>query len=151
VLVVAAFVLVVDQTTKVLALHHLSEAPRHIFGPFGLQLTYNSGSAFSLLQGSTGPLLILDLALVAVLGWLGFRATTLLMRLGLGMILGGALGNITDRLVHHHGTSVVDFISLSHWPTFNAADSAITIGAIIVVIAVLTDSRHDARSQAADD
>ena len=140
VLTVAVAVIVIDQVTKSLALAHLSGAPRHVIGPFGFQLAYNSGSAFSLFQGTTVLLVVFDLALIAGLCWLGLRATSLLLQIGIGLILGGALGNLADRAVRHHHGGVIDFITLIHWPTFNAADSAITIGAIVLAIGLLRDS-----------
>ena len=88
-------------------------------------------------------LVLFDVALVGGLCWLGLRATSLLMQIGIGLILGGALGNLADRAVRHHRGGVIDFITLSHWPTFNAADSAITIGALILGIGLLRDSSRD--------
>jgi signal peptidase II len=140
VLAVAVVVIAIDQVTKSLALAHLSTAAQHVIGPFGFQLTYNSGSAFSLFQGTTGLLVVFDVVLIAGLCWLGMRATGLLMQIGIGLILGGALGNLADRAVRHHRGGVIDFITLSHWPTFNAADGAITIGAIVLGIGLLRDS-----------
>ena len=146
---IALAVIIVDQLTKVLALHHLSTQPRHLFGPLGLQLTFNSGSAFSLFQGTTLLLGLFDVVLIVGLGWLALRPMSLLLRVGLGLILGGAIGNVADRIVKHHGRDVVDFITLSHWPTFNGADSAITIGAIIVVIGRLKEPSRQAGEQEA--
>jgi signal peptidase II len=141
---VAAAVITIDQLTKVLALHHLSTLPRHVIGPFGFQLTFNSGSAFSLFQGTTLLLALLDVVLIVGLCWMALRTKSLLIQIGIGLILGGAIGNMADRVVSHHGRDVVDFITLSHWPTFNAADSAITIGAIIVVIGLLKEPSSSA-------
>jgi MFS family permease len=56
---------------------------------------------------------------------------------GLGLVLGGALGNLADRLFRGHGGAVVDFITLSHWPTFNLADTAITVGVVLLVVTLL--------------
>jgi len=138
--VVAAAVVALDQLTKSLALAHLGTQHHHVIGPFGFELTYNTGSAFSLFQGTTVVLFLFDLVLVGVLLWVGLRATSLLVRIGAGLIIGGALGNMVDRVVRHHGGGVIDFITLSHWPTFNAADSAITIGAVLIVVSLLRDS-----------
>ena len=140
VLAIAAAVILVDQVTKALAVAHLSEHPHHLVGPFGFQLEYNTGSAFSLFQSTTALLVVFDVVLIGVLCWVGFRATTLPIQIGVGMILGGAIGNIADRAFRHLHGGVVDFITLSHWPTFNAADSAITIGAIVVIIGLLSES-----------
>jgi len=59
----------------------------------------------------------------------------------MGLILGGALGNLIDRFIAHHNGGVVDFVTLTHWPTFNGADSAITIGVIVVIVSLLFDRR----------
>lgn len=136
-LIVAAFVVVLDQITKSLALAHLTSEPQHVVGPFGFQLGYNTGSAFSLFAGSSALLVIVDLVLVGVLVYLGGTARPLAVRIGLGMMLGGALGNLADRLVRRHHGGVIDFITLTHWPTFNAADASITIGAIVVAIGLI--------------
>ena len=139
-LITAAIVIVVDQITKSIALDHLGQSHVHAFGPFGFELAYNTGSAFSLFQGTTWPLFVLDVAMVGVLIFFALRASSILMLVGLGLIMGGAIGNMADRIVRHHDGGVIDFITLSHWPTFNGADSAITIGAILVVVALLRDS-----------
>ena len=138
---VAAGVIVIDQVTKSLAQHHLSIYPHHVVGPFGFQLTYNSGSSFSLFSGSTTLLTILDVIFVLVLGVIAFRTTSTAIRVGMGLILGGALGNLIDRFIAHHNGGVVDFVTLTHWPTFNGADSAITIGVIVVIVSLLFDRR----------
>jgi signal peptidase II len=141
---IAALVVVIDQVSKSLALAHLSKEPHHVFGPFGFELTYNTGSAFSLFESTTALLVVFDVALVIVLCIVGLRATSLLIQIGVGMILGGALGNMADRAFRHHGGGVVDFITLTHWPTFNAADSAITVGAIVLAVGLLRDSGSSA-------
>jgi signal peptidase II len=66
---------------------------------------------------------------------------TFALSVALGLILGGALGNLSDRLFRGHHGAVIDFITLTHWPTFNVADSCITIGAIVVVVTALWPAR----------
>jgi len=139
---VALVVVALDQITKALAVARLSSHPEHLFGPLGLQLTYNTGSAFSLFTGSSVALMVVDVVLVGVLIVLGGRATSRTVQIGIGLMLGGAVGNFLDRIVRHHDRGVVDFITLSHWPTFNLADSAITVGAIVVVIGLLGQNRE---------
>jgi len=142
-LIIAGLVLVADQVSKSFAEAHLGLAPEHVFGPFGLALTYNTGSSFSLLQGSSIPLMVLDVILVIVLLVVARRTESMGIRVGLGLMMGGALGNLADRLARHHDRGVVDFITLSHWPTFNLADSAITLGTLVIIISVLVDmARH---------
>ena len=145
--VVAGTVVLVDQVTKTLAVGHLDEAARHLIGPFGFQLAYNTGSAFSLLQGGSWPLFVLDALLVVVLGRLALKSTSMLLRIALSLIIGGAIGNMVDRATRGHNGGVVDFITLSHWPTFNVADSCITIGAALVIITLLFDRSAGAENE----
>ena len=142
-LVLAGFILVADQVSKSLAEAHLGLTPKHVVGPFGFELTYNTGSSFSLLQGSSIPLMVLDVILVIVLLVVARRTESTGIRVGLGLMMGGALGNLADRLARHHDRGVVDFITLPHWPTFNLADSAITLGTLVIITSVLADMvRH---------
>ncbi len=139
-LVVAALVVALDQVTKSLALAHLHTTV-HLLGPLGLGLTFNSGAAFSLFSGDPavlGPVAALVVGLVLVVAW---RSRSMWLSVGLGLILGGALGNLSDRAFRGHGGAVVDFITLSHWPTFNVADAAITVGAVLVVVSGLWAAR----------
>jgi signal peptidase II len=142
---IAAVVVALDQVTKSIALAHLGQ-PRHLFGPFGLSLTFNSGAAFSLFTGSTAVIVVVALAVSALLGFIAARSSSTGMSVALGLILGGALGNLADRLFRgHHGT-VVDFITLTHWPTFNVADSCVTIGAILLIVRSLRRAHPAERS-----
>jgi signal peptidase II len=130
---VAAGVVVLDQVTKTLAVDHL-RGPVHLLGPLGLGLGYNSGAAFSLFTGRVGVLTVVLLAVVAALVWAALRADTLLLALSLGLVLGGALSNLGDRFFRGHHGSVVDFITLTHWPTFNLGDAAIVVGVVLIVL-----------------
>jgi signal peptidase II len=132
-LVLAGAVVAADQVTKSLAESKLAgHAPVHLLGPLGFDLSFNSGSAFSLFTGRTVVHEIVAAALVVAVVVAAWRATGWLRGLSLGLILGGALGNLADRTLRGHHGSVVDFVTLSHWPTFNVADSAITVGAILL-------------------
>lgn len=126
----SAVVIAADQATKSWAVFDLRH-PVHVVGPFGLALAYNSGTAFSLFDGTGLWLVPVAAALVGILAWLAWRAKTTLVALGLGLVLGGALGNLADRVFRGHHGDVVDFITLRHWPTFNVADAAITLGAVL--------------------
>jgi signal peptidase II len=75
------------------------------------------------------------LAVVVVVAW---RSTGRGLGLALGLIMGGAAGNLTDRLLRHHGGQVIDFIDLRWWPVFNVADAAVSCG---VLLALLTTAR----------
>jgi signal peptidase II len=137
---VAVVVVVVDQVTTTWAVHHL-DYPRHVLGPVYLVLTYNSGAAFSLGRGITP---IVETIVVALVVWLlaisrrMSRSATMPAAAGLGLLLGGALGNLGDRLFRHtpgHPGSVVDFIqAVSWWPVFNVADASIVVGVIVLIV-----------------
>ncbi len=134
---VAGVTVLLDQLTKELVLAHLGPAgslDEIVLVPGVLRLFYveNTGAAFGLFQGKN-PLLAL-LALVVVLLLIVWFRSLVVFRLGavaLGLQLGGAAGNLVDRLRHGF---VVDFIDLSFWPTFNVADSAITIGVLLLLV-----------------
>jgi signal peptidase II len=129
----AAVVVAVDQLTKSLAVHFLRDAPVYLVGPVRLALTFNSGAAFSLARGLTTELVIVGVALIAVVVVLGRSASTTATAIAVGLILGGAVGNLVDRLVRSNGGSVIDFIDLRYWPTFNVADACIVCGAVLLV------------------
>ncbi len=135
-LAVAAVLLAADQVTTSLALVRL-HGPVHLIGPLGLDLAFNSGAAFSLFTGVPAvivPVALVVVGMVVVAAWRS-RSTTL--SVGLGLVLGGALGNLADRAFRGHDGKVVDFITLTHWPTFNLADAGITVGAVVVVVVSL--------------
>lgn len=138
---VAAAVIALDQITKTLALDHLNpDHPSHVVGPVYLELTYNSGAAFSMGAGVTpiveAAVVVLIVGLLLYVRRASGRAP-LPVAIGLGMLLGGALSNLVDRVLRDlpvHG-SVVDFVrAVSWWPVFNVADSAIVIGVILLAL-----------------
>jgi signal peptidase II len=139
----AALVVAVDQVTKSLALS--IHRPVHVLGPFGLGLTFNSGAAFSLFTGAAPVIAPLATVVVAALVVAAWRSRSVPLSVGLGLILGGALGNLADRAFRGHGGAVVDFVTLTHWPTFNVADACITVGAVLVVVTTLLRSRTHER------
>jgi signal peptidase II len=141
---IAGAVVVVDQLTKTWALHHL-EVPRHVIGPTNFLLTFNSGAAFSIGRGVTP---IIETVVVVMVVWLlmlssrASRSASLGVVIGLGLLLGGAVGNLIDRLFRHNHGAVIDFIQLvSWWPVFNVADASIVIGVIVLALSYLTRSR----------
>ena len=105
----------------------------------------NPGIAFSLFAGSASPVLRILLivgavAIIAVIAWLlvGGRNLSTLNAAGLALLLGGATGNVTDRIIHGGVTDFLEvFLGSYRWPAFNVADSAITIGAIFLIFDVL--------------
>lgn len=135
-LAVAGFVVAADQSSKWLIRENLARGD-HWPGEWILKLVHvtNNGAAFGLLQDS-GPLLAVTtvFGMAAILVYLfnpGFAHP--LMRAGLALMLGGAVGNLIDRL---NRGEVVDFIKVPHWPAFNLADSAITIGVVLLIWAM---------------
>jgi signal peptidase II len=143
--VVAAAVIVADQMTKTWALHQIPPSPgRHVVGPVWLNLTFNRGAAFGLGHGVTP---VVEAVVVVLVAWLVFfgrrasRAASLPVAIGLGLLIGGAAGNLIDRLFRHNRGAVIDFIDAvrvgSHdwWPVFNVADASIVVGVVIIVLA----------------
>jgi signal peptidase II len=140
-LAVAATVLVVDQATKAWAASALHGRTIHIVWTLRLALTHNSGIAFGQAKGRGGLSGVLAVAAVAVLLVVARRSTDRLATVGAGLIAGGAVGNLLDRLFRDgpgsgllHG-AVVDFIDLRWWPVFNVADVGVTLGAVALLVA----------------
>lgn len=136
-LLVAGGVLLVDQLTKSLALAAIDE-PVEIIGDFlRLRIVRNPGAAFGRLTGVGGWLALGAVVITVVLILAIRRADSRGEAWALGLILGGALGNLVDRLFRGSGFAdgeVVDFIDFSFWPTFNVADAAITIGVLLALV-----------------
>jgi signal peptidase II len=135
---VAAVVLALDVVTKVLAVRLLTPGqPVSIIGDtVTWTLVRNSGAAFSMATGYTWVLTLVATGVVIGIAWMGRRLVSPWWALGLGMILGGALGNLMDRFFRSPGPlrgHVVDFLSIGWWPVFNVADPAVVGGAILLV------------------
>jgi len=140
---IALGVLLLDQISKSLVLTYLGPARQDgpvqiVIIPRVLRLIYveNTGAAFGVLQGRNPALAFLAVIVVAILAvWFRSIATTSRWgALALGLQVGGALGNVLDRFRHGF---VIDFIDVPHWPTFNLADSAITVGVILLALILL--------------
>jgi len=108
-----------------------------------LALTFNSGFAFSLFSGRAVAVSVLLCVGVVVLAALVARVQTVALAIGGGLALGGALGNLAERLFGGHGGQVPDYITLTHWPTFNVADACVTVGVIVVIVALLFGREHE--------
>lgn len=136
---VAALVVALDQATKHWALRALADGPIDLVGSLRLNLTFNDGSAFSLGSGHGMLISLIAAAVSLVVLWAGWRATDRSSAVGLGLVLGGAVGNLVDRAVRDGegflGGRVVDFVDLQWWPVFNLADTAIVAGALVLVLA----------------
>lgn len=133
---IAVVVVVVDRVTTTLVVDHLHDV-RHLWGPFGLALTFNSGFAFSLFSGRAVAITVLLCLGVLVLAWVVAQVRSVPMAIGAGLVLGGAMGNLSERIVGGHGGKVPDFITLDYWPTFNFADACVTVGVVIVIVGLL--------------
>ena len=148
-LVIAA-VLIADQASKNWALNSLSDGRTiDLVWTLRFNLVFNSGMAFSQGQG-LGRLIGLLAIGVAVWLWFSLRkATSRLSVIGTSMLIGGALGNVVDRMFRGEkwlAGAVVDFIDLQWFPVFNVADSAVTVGAAVLIIASVAKSRKAQQS-----
>ena len=134
---VVALVVLADQLTKWWAVDRLATGPVHVVWRLDLALSFNTGSAFSLFQGATGALVAIAVVLVAVLSVMVWKAPTLGRAAILALILGGALGNLSDRFFRSDHGAVIDFVDVHFWPTFNVADACITVGCILLAVSLL--------------
>lgn len=156
VLAIAAVWVATDQITKNIAEDALSDGSTRPFIGELLQfhLTYNPGAAFSMGTGSTGLLTILAVTVCVVIVWNASRLGSRGWAIGLGLLLGGALGNLTDRLTREPGFGkghVVDFLMLPNFPIFNVADMGITFAAVTIGILALRGINPDGTVAADDD
>ncbi|HET9516229.1 MAG TPA: signal peptidase II [Actinoplanes sp.] len=152
-LTTALVAVVIDQFTKHLSTQRLdpAEPERVLGGLVYLSLVRNGGAAFSLGSGYTWVFPVITLAVLGCIGWLAMRLRSLPWAVALGLVLGGALGNLGDRLFRAPGPllgHVVDMISLfgphGEWfAVFNVADSCLTVGVAIAVFLEFTGRRRD--------
>jgi signal peptidase II len=134
-------IVAIDQLTKAWAVSALADGPEHVIGDFLVfALARNGGSAFSRFQGYTTVLAVLAIVIALFVARAVRQATDRWMLVGLVLVLGGALGNLGDRLVRSPGFlrgHVVDFVAVGWWPVFNVADSCVTIGAVLLILRTL--------------
>lgn len=140
---IAVLTIIADQTTKLFAEKYLLFQHFIEITPFfNLFLTYNKGVSFSFLSTNTtyGPYLLSGLSLLICIGlilWL-YREKNKIIQTGIALILGGAIGNITDRI---RLGAVIDFLdfhyNIHHWPAFNVADMAICFGAFLIFLQLI--------------
>lgn len=145
---IAVVVLVLDQLSKRWALHALSDGrSRHVIWTWDWNLTFNSGMAFSRAQG-VGPYIGAIAFIVIIVMLLSVRRNGgLVSSIAVGLVVGGAIGNLSDRLFRQQGWlrgQVIDFIDFRWWPIFNVADMGVTIGGALLLLAALFDSRRAA-------
>jgi signal peptidase II len=153
---VALLVIAADQASKTWALHQLSDTGRHVVGPLWFVRTFNSGAAFGLGHGATP---VVEAVVVVLVAWLlafsgrASRTASIPVAVGLGLLLGGAAGNLIDRIFRHipgYPGAVIDFIDAvrigTHdwWPVFNIADASIVVGVVVLVASYVgRPSRRD--------
>ena len=147
-------VVALDQLSKWWAVEQLPNDPVRLVGDdVGFVVVRNTGSAFSLFQAFTPFLAIVAIVVAVILVRTVRRTRDTLMIVGLSLVLGGAVGNLMDRLFRTPGFlrgAVVDFVHVGDFPTFNVADSAITIGAILIVIWAIRADLRERRAQQRD-
>lgn len=137
---VVAVVLAADQATKALVRSSIAEGEhRGVAGPLTFVDVHNHGVAFGFLGGGGVPvLLVTGAALALLLVYFARHAERPLLWLPTGLVLGGALGNLLDRI---HQGYVTDFIHVPHWPAFNVADMCITCGVVALVLVLERSGR----------
>lgn len=166
----AAAVVVVDQLTKAWASAHFTVPVPVVPGFFRLALSHNTGALFGAFGSLGAPwrtilLMLLPAVAIGGIGYLLWRSDSAERwgRLGLSLILGGAVGNVIDRALYGH---VIDFIDVywtrppladwlistfgtNRWPTFNVADSALTVGAFLLLYELIFDGRREKKDDLA--
>jgi signal peptidase II len=138
VLAVAAAVIVVDQLTKWWAVSTLSHETIDVVWKLRLILVENRGTAFSLTQSGGPVITLLALAVVGGLLWYSRGVQSRWALVALGLIAGGAIGNLIDRAFRGDAGfmqgAVIDFIDVQFWPVWNVADMGVSIGAVLLVV-----------------
>jgi len=148
---ITVLIIILDQATKLLADHYLQyHQPVAVMPLFNFTLLYNKGAAFSFLADAGGWqrwffLILTSAVSIFIYSWLRkLKPHQVLQYTALALILGGAIGNLIDRAIYGY---VIDFLDVYygnyHWPAFNIADSAITIGAILLITDTLKNPHED--------
>jgi signal peptidase II len=143
---VCALVLAADQAAKAAIEAHIVVGEYvEVLGPLELTLSHNTGVAFGLAGGAGVKLILVTAVALGVIGYL-FARNPLRpgMWVAVGLLAGGALGNLVDRLRHD---AVTDFIAVGSWPPFNLADVSITVGVLLLVFLYLRDAEQEERSR----
>ncbi len=151
--VAASLVVLADQIAKSLTVSRLADRPpvRLLGGAVYLIEVRNSGAAWSMFSDYTFVFPVISVVVVGCIVWMSLRLRSLPWAVSLGLVLGGALGNLSDRLFRAPGPfvgHVVDMISIiddhgGHYPVFNLADSALVTGVILAVLLEVTGRRRD--------
>jgi signal peptidase II len=149
---VAVLVLALDIVSKVVVVATLSDrAPIRLLGGFlHLRVDRNPGAAFSFAQGFTIVFSLIAITVIVVILRSSRRIRSIPWAITLGLLLGGATGNLVDRIFRHPGVFrgwVVDWIQIPHWPVFNLADSAIVCGGVLAVLLSIRGIRLDGQRE----
>lgn len=138
----AAVVLAADQIAKAAIEARLVPGEQvDVLGPLGLTLSHNRGVAFGLADGAGAPLIVLTMVALGVVAYLFARNPTRPgMWVAAGLLAGGAIGNLVDRV---RVGEVTDYVDLSPWPAFNLADVAITLGVLVLVFIYLREAERE--------
>ena len=138
----SSFIVILDRLTKYLALTRLSEGESIsvVPGVFHITLVLNTGVAFGLFKGCSIIFIVSSVLIIAAICMYLWRSKCrdFWMLLAMGLIIGGAVGNLIDRASFGY---VIDFLDFRIWPVFNVADSSVTVGAVILAIKLLRDKR----------
>jgi signal peptidase II len=145
--VVCALVVAADQAAKAAIEAHLVPGQyEKVLGPLELTLSHNNGVAFGLAGGAGVKLILTTAVALAVIGYLFARNPQRPgMWLAVGLVAGGAIGNLADRIRHD---AVTDFIAVGSWPPFNLADVSITLGVLLLVYLYLRDAEPESEARA---
>ena len=147
---VAAPVLVLDQVSKLLVVERVEgqEPISLLGGQLLIQVTRNPGAAFSFATNATPVFTVVAVVVIVAILWTARRVRSTGWALALGLLLGGAAGNLVDRIFRSPGPgrgAVVDFLDFRVWPSFNVADSAIVVGGLLAVLLSLRGVDVDGR------
>lgn len=148
---VAVIAFALDRISKCLALHYLIEyTPQPVIPFFNFTLLYNHGAAFSFLDQASGwqmwlfglVALLISISILVWLSRLSYQKRW--VSIALALILGGAIGNLYDRIAYGYVIDFIDwYVSYYHWPVFNIADAAVCIGAFMLIFDVLKKPKVD--------
>ena len=137
--IIVTVIVILDQLTKYLVTQRLAlhESLPLIKGIFHLTLVYNTGAAFGVLRNQLPFFIATAFVCIFFIAFnLRAHADRKSRTVSLSLILAGAVGNLIDRLLHGH---VIDFLDFRIWPVFNLADSAITVGAVVLAVTIIRD------------
>ena len=154
-LTVASVALALDLVTKLLVVARLEGRPpvRLLGGALLLDVSRNPGAAFSFATGATWVFTVIAVTVIVVIGFVARRLRSVAWAWALGLLVGGAAGNLVDRVFRSPGPgrgAVVDFLDFRVWPVFNLADSAIVVGGMLAVLLSFRGVELDGRPRSTE-